>query len=198
MFYMQRYVWPMVNALFITSALLYAMFLLIESPPLELSERKVYRDLDWIHGPEETPVKPIEDKPKDLPVVEVQPEIPRYTAKFEHKVDNQVGIPIFKIAPPENDDIIFQSNQLTLILGYPPVYPPNKLGQGIEGYAQVGFSVNALGHVYDEFIIDAQPKGAFEKSALKAIAKFKYKPRYVEDKPVSTEGQSYIFRYRIE
>ena len=57
---------------------------------------------------------------------------------------------------------------------------------------------NALGQVVDAFIIEAEPKGAFEKSALKAIAKFKYKPRYVEEKPVSTQGQSYIFRYTIE
>ena len=198
MFYMQRYIWPMVNALFITTALIYGMFLLVKSPSLELSERKVYRDLDWVHVPKDEKVilkKVVIEKP---PVVESAPVIPIFTPSTDPIENEGIHVALFDVKPPELGPILPQSNQLTLVFSYPPVYPPSKIAREIEGYAQVGFSVSSTGAVYDAHIIDSKPKGAFEKSALKAIAKFKYKPRQVEGKPVNTQGQSYVFKFTLE
>ena len=49
---LNRFVLPVINAFVITGALIYAMFLLIESPQLELKKQQVY-DLEWVQLPED-------------------------------------------------------------------------------------------------------------------------------------------------
>jgi len=44
---------------------------------------------------------------------------------------------------------------------------------------------------------EAEPAGVFDKSALKAITRFKYKPHRVDGKAVSADGQQYLFRYEM-
>ena len=196
MLVLQRIVLPTVNAAIITVALIYGMFLLIESAPLELSEHKSYK-LDWVSIPEDPEVKPKEPKPTKPALVEDKPIVERVTF-LPKLVTDSVHIPIDDIVIDRGPVGVYKSNQLTLAFSYPAVYPPSKLNRNIEGYVTVGFSVNPVGEVYDAYIIDSEPKGAFDKSALSAIAKFKYKPRYQNERAVSTQGQSYVFRYEIE
>lgn len=194
----QRVLLPMINAFVITAALLYAMFLLIESEPATLTEHTPYRALDFIHVPKDETLVTNTPKPvKPEPVTE-QPEITRQSPKFEAETETSIGLPDTTPVIEVDGPISFTNGQLTLVFGYPPIYPRNAINREIEGYVHVGFSVNTAGEVYDEHIVDAQPKGIFDKSALKAIVKFRYKPRYENDRPVSTSGQSYIFSFELE
>jgi len=197
MLVLQRIVLPAVNALLITAALIYGMFLLIESAPLELSEHKSYK-LDWVQVPEEVEdvivLAPTPTKPE--PVKE-QPIIERFNFKHEALVSSGVHIPMEPVTLDPGEIGVYKSDQLTLTFAYPAVYPASKLNRGIEGFVTVGFSVSPVGAVYDAYVIESEPKGAFDKAALKAIAQFKYKPRYENERAVSTEGQRYIFRFEI-
>ena len=199
MFYLQRYLWSMVHALLITTALVYAMFLLIDTPELRLSKAEPYQHLDWIHIPYDPVLEPKKPKPIKPKAIAQAPVIERTTPNFVFKADEGIhlGSPRLKTTITK-ESITFNSNQLTLVFAYPPVYPASKLQRNIEGYAQIGFSVNEAGEVVDPFVIDSQPKGAFEKASLTAIVKFRYKPRIIDQKPVVAEGQSYVFTYKIE
>ena len=197
MLVLKRVVLPAVNALLITAALIYGMFLLIESAPLELSEHKSYK-LDWVQIPEDLIVTIKQDRPVKPKKPEQQPKVERTILHSKLDVSHSVKVPIIDVEIEHNPDLLYKSDQLTLAFGYPPVYPPSKLKRGIEGFVTVGFSVNPVGQVYDAFIIESEPKGAFDKAALTAIAKFKYKPRYENERAVNTEGQRYVFRFEIE
>lgn len=196
MLVLQRIVLPIVNAAIITIALIYCMFLLIETEPLELSSNKSYK-LDWVNIPEEPVVKPIETIIKKPKLIEDRPVIERVSAPIKFDFKDSVYIPVEEVVIDNGPVEFYKSDQLTLAFAYPAVYPSNKLNRGIEGYVVVGFSVNQVGEVFDAYIIESEPQGAFDKSALKAIAKFKYQPRYENQRAVSTEGQSYVFRYEI-
>ena len=193
---LNRFVLPVINAFVITGALIYAMFLLIESPQLELKKQQVY-DLEWVQLPEDNDpiVKSIIPvKPKKI---EPQPIIVRHTLDPEV----EVHVPTIQISqiPIDNGSLkIPKNNQLALSFGLPPVYSPRLINRGIEGYVVVGFSVNQVGDVFDPFVIESEPKGVFDKAALEAIAKFKYKPRYEDDRAVSTAGQRYIFKFELD
>ena len=193
---LNRFVLPVINAFVITGALIYAMFLLIESPQLELKKQQVY-DLEWVQLPEDNDpiVKSIIPvKPKKI---EPQPIIVRNTLDPEV----EVHVPTIQISqtPIDNGSLkIPKNNQLALSFGLPPVYSPRLINRGIEGYVVVGFSVNQVGDVFDPFVIESEPKGVFDKAALEAIAKFKYKPRYEDDRAVSTAGQRYIFKFELD
>ena len=193
---LNRFVLPVINAFVITGALIYAMFLLIESPQLELKKQQVY-DLEWVQLPEDNDpiVKSIIPvKPKKI---EPQPIIVRHTLDPEV----EVHVPTIQISqtPIDHGSLkIPKNNQLALSFGLPPVYSPRLIHRGIEGYVVVGFSVNQVGDVFDSFVIESEPKGVFDKAALEAIAKFKYKPRYEDDRAVSTAGQRYIFKFELD
>jgi len=61
-----------------------------------------------------------------------------------------------------------------------PEYPPN--GRG-DGWVLVQFDLSAAGTV-----VDASPRGMFEKSALKAIERWRYRPAVVDGQAVTRRG----------
>ncbi len=77
----------------------------------------------------------------------------------------------------------------------PPEYPPNLAKRGVEGWVVVEFSIDPLGRVFDPYVIEGQPKGAFDKAALRAIQRYKYKPKVLngEGVPVSGVRQRILF-----
>ncbi len=85
-----------------------------------------------------------------------------------------------------------------IAIAFPPEYPGLALRRGIQGYAVVGFSVSAAGSVVDPTILESEPNGVFDRASIKAISKFKYKARMVNGRPVSTNGQRYMFTYKLD
>ena len=69
-----------------------------------------------------------------------------------------------------------------------PIYPNNALARGIEGYVIVEFTVTTLGTVKDVGVIESQPKGVFDRAALQAASKFKYKPRVINGEAIEVHG----------
>jgi protein TonB len=69
-----------------------------------------------------------------------------------------------------------------------PIYPRRALSRGIEGYVIVEFTVTPQGTVVSPEVVEAEPEGIFERAAMDAAKKFKYKPRMVDGKAVSVPG----------
>ena len=69
-----------------------------------------------------------------------------------------------------------------------PVYPRRALQRGIEGYVIVEFTVTKSGAVRDPFVVEADPANIFDRAALKAASKFKYKPRVIDGEPIEVPG----------
>ncbi len=68
------------------------------------------------------------------------------------------------------------------------VYPAQARDQGIEGYVVVEFRVDADGATRDAQVVEAQPPGVFEAAALRAVGRYKYKPRVEAGVPVAVSG----------
>jgi TonB family protein len=60
------------------------------------------------------------------------------------------------------------------LLAVDPEYPQSAAENGIEGFIEVSFTVNALGFVEDPIVTGAEPPGVFERAALAAIARWRY------------------------
>lgn len=65
-----------------------------------------------------------------------------------------------------------------------PQYPREAARKGIEGYVRVSFTVLEDGSVTDVVVIDSNPPRMFDREAVRAILKWKFKPRIVNGKPV--------------
>ena len=61
-----------------------------------------------------------------------------------------------------------------------PMYPRDAAMKGIEGWVKVEFTITAIGTVKDPRVIDSDPPRIFNREALRAILKWKFKPRVVD------------------
>ena len=61
-----------------------------------------------------------------------------------------------------------------------PMYPRDAAMKGIEGWVKVEFTITAIGTVKDPRVIDSEPPRIFNREALRAILKWKFKPRVVD------------------
>ena len=61
-----------------------------------------------------------------------------------------------------------------------PMYPRDAAMQGLEGWVKVEFTITAIGTVKDPRVIDAKPKRIFNREAIRAILKWKFKPRVID------------------
>ncbi|MEO1481536.1 MAG: TonB family protein [Myxococcota bacterium] len=65
-----------------------------------------------------------------------------------------------------------------------PVYPPRAAERGMQGVVRVRFCVDASGVVEKARVIHSDPPGVFDAAALKAVRRWRYKPKVVDGAPV--------------
>jgi protein TonB len=78
-----------------------------------------------------------------------------------------------------------------------PVYPARALSRGLEGYVDMSFTVTTAGTVRDPIVLFST-SSLFERSATRAVMKFKYKPRVVDGIPVDVSGVKTRISFQIE
>jgi protein TonB len=61
-----------------------------------------------------------------------------------------------------------------------PMYPREAAMQGLEGWVKVEFTITAVGTVKNPRVIDAKPPRVFNREAIRAILKWKFKPRVID------------------
>lgn len=67
-----------------------------------------------------------------------------------------------------------KASQLTSLSRVEPRYPVQAAQQGISGYVQIQFDVDAQGNVQNAKVIKAVPEQTFELEAVKAVSQWKY------------------------
>lgn len=77
------------------------------------------------------------------------------------------------------------------------VYRLVPFARGLEGYVIVQFTITALGIVADVIVTDSS-NALFERYAIDAAYKFKYKPRVIDGEPVESRGMLNKFTFVLE
>ncbi len=78
-----------------------------------------------------------------------------------------------------------------------PVYPRRAQTRGIEGYVLLEFIVTKTGAVTNPVVIEAKPPGIFDRSAMNAALKFKYKPKVVNGEAVDVAGVRNLIKFEL-
>ena len=78
------------------------------------------------------------------------------------------------------------------------VYPRRAQSRGIEGFVIVEFVVTKTGSVSNAIVVQAEPEGVFDRAALDAVAKFKYKPRVVDGVAMAVAGVQNKISFEID
>jgi periplasmic protein TonB len=69
-----------------------------------------------------------------------------------------------------------------------PQYPPEARARGIEGWVTVRFDVGADGNTRNIQVVDAKPRGVFERETIRAVSDWRYSPKIENGKPVERKG----------
>ena len=69
-----------------------------------------------------------------------------------------------------------QDTGLRVLKRIPPIYPARALLRKIEGWVRLELTIDTEGQVADARVLDADPKGVFDKAALKAARRWRFEP----------------------
>ena len=78
------------------------------------------------------------------------------------------------------------------------IYPRRAQSRGIEGFVIVEFVVTKTGAVSNAVVVKAKPEGIFDRAALNAVAKFKYKPRVIDGVAMEVAGVQNKISFEID
>jgi len=61
-----------------------------------------------------------------------------------------------------------------------PIYPRDAAMQGLEGWVKIQFTITETGTVKSPRVIESEPPRVFNREAIRAILKWKFKPRVID------------------
>lgn len=88
---------------------------------------------------------------------------------------------------PDSDNApisVIKGTPAVAIEKVPPVYPHDMIQRGIEGWVQVGFVVDEDGSTRDIRVLNNSEELSFDRAAISAVSKWKFKPATWGGKPV--------------
>lgn len=95
--------------------------------------------------------------------------------------------------PPSKAAATVQIQDAVLTKPYQPRYPIAAMRAAQEGWVEVEFTVTASGDVDGVKVIDAQPRHVFDRAAVDAVGRWKFKPATQNGEPAASR-----LRRRIE
>ena len=198
----------------VTIFLLYLMQYLIDSGEEAITSTNTGNIVDFIRIKEERQVELKQRRPKPPPEPQ-EPPPPIKQSTDRVAVDNafttQFNAPLSDINI-SNTASFSSDGEYLPILKVQPIYPRPALQRGLFGWVLLEFTVDELGRVIDPVIIsncvvpfsrgkvscDDQPGRMFDKAALAAVAKFKYKPRIVDGEAIATSGVKNMITFELD
>ncbi len=197
-----RYILATTFALLITFALFWGMQALIatgENPTdgsiqgrkVEIGEVRQAQDL------EQKIRKP--DKPEDTDTPPETPEMDMDTSVDNVNTGIEIGMaPVAAVVSVGGTGGFAASDGDYLpIVKVAPIYPRRAAERGLSGYVIVEFTVTKLGTVVDAKVIEST-NSVFNRAALKAALKFKYKPKVVDGEPIDVAGVLHKISFEME
>lgn len=79
-----------------------------------------------------------------------------------------------------------------------PQYPRRALSRGIEGWVEVEFTISKVGTVENPVAVDADPPSIFNRAAVKAVQKWKYKPKIEDGVAVERHGVRVVITFELD
>jgi protein TonB len=174
----------------VTFGLLLLMQLLIASGRGDIDEAKQVRLDDFIRVEREQTVETREPKPDKPPPPQARPDVP--APELDEPFDNALAV---AMTIPDVETSVSVSGigfgaadgEYLPIVKVAPDYPARAMSRGLEGYVLVEFSVTTSGAVKDIVVLESTAS-IFERPAIEAASKFKYRPRVVNGTPVEVHG----------
>jgi len=197
----------------VTFGLLFMMQALIATGRSAITEHQTTRIVDFVRVEREERLERKRTKPDrpqnpDAPPPDVpQPSLDDpggdsggavTTVSAQHDAPVPVGNVNMNVAPGFGIAAGSADGDYLPIVKVAPIYPSRAVERGIEGYVIVEFTVTKTGSVRDPRVVEYHPSTIFNRAALAAALKFKYKPRVVNGEAIEVHGVLNKITFQLE
>lgn len=203
----RRWALPALLALATTSALLLCMQALVwhEGPSTAPTRRRGVLDFVRIARPptletrtRRRPPRPVRAAPGALPRLGTLPSAPPQQGIAA------VPVPAFEpslslAGPPATGPAAGAGDGPAVpLVRIPPQYPPRAQALGVEGWVRLRFTVTPEGGTEHVEVVDADPKGYFERAAIRAVESYRFEPRREGGVAVASPGEEIVISFELE
>jgi len=199
-----RYLFGLAFAIIVTFGLLWGMQALISGGNNALTEAPRGNVLDFIRLKKEQDVTKKERKPQK-PAKPKTPPPPMVQPQMQQANPNADAVSTSFAANVQADTALGGGLSLDTgdgdylpIVKVAPIYPRRAQSRGIEGYVIVEFVVTKNGSVRDARVVESNPENIFDRAAMDAALKFKYKPRVVDGVAMEVAGVQNKISFQID
>lgn len=188
-------------AVFVTFGLFYLMQALILGKDMKLGEAGGTM-IDFVRLKKDSELETKKRKMPDKKEPEEPPPPPDLTMARANKPSQDMGNMVFAIdvnVDVGGADIAIAASDSDVIpiVRVNPQYPLRASERGIEGWVEVTFTISKLGTVKNPMVLNSHPSSIFDRSALKAIRKWKYNPKIEDGEPVERSGVKVRLKFEL-
>jgi len=190
------------SAVVATFSLFYIMQSLVIGDELQLSpiEKKVW--INYIAQPdpvEEARIKDRLTRPEETEIIERDDLLnPRTDNEISDPEIINVAAPVFEPKLREEISLTQMDGDRIPLVRVAPQYPRRCQERGISGWVVMDFDVNKFGAVENPSVVASDPSACFNRSALKTILRFRYKPTIIDGQPHASTGVRFRMVYAMD
>jgi len=193
-----RYLTAALGSFLVTTGLVYLMVQLVTIDDLGLDETPPLPITEFVRVPEDEPEPPRKEPVKKPPVVEVEPPPPEMmVASIETGgIGVNIKAPVSAKPGPGAFSRVVDGEHIPLVK-VAPQYPRRAAQNGVEGYVILSFTITPTGAIADPVVVESHPSSIFDRSALNAVKKFKYRPKVVNGEAQPVYGVQHRLTYEL-
>lgn len=198
-----RYPASVALAVVVTFALFLFMHRLVSLADASLNEQDSLGAIDFVRLKRESATR---KKDRELPNKPKKAEQPK-TPRMDMPNMSQPGANAIAVSAPDVNANLDMGNltkgvqgdtEAVPIVRIEPIYPRNAAQMQIEGWVTLKFDIGPSGQVLRPRVLAAEPARIFDRAALNAVKKWKYKPQVLDGKPVTTRGITVRLTFKLE
>lgn len=194
-------------AAIVTTALLFLMSMFIKDDQVKPETQPESVDLSDMTIPEDKPEPPKKrPEPPKLPVIE---QTPSTTGQVIETSQVEVDAESFSSLTPQVEPLTgvdigverlaeVQDASAMPMYRTQPNYPVKAQIEGVEGWVLLKYDVDASGTLSNISVMDSQPRKIFDREAMRALKKWKFKPALSNGQPVASRGQTVKIEFNMD
>ena len=183
----------------VTALILFAMHTLIAMQPMALNDRARHTLGEIIMPPRDEAL--IIDQWQPEPIRRPEPTPARHLDNEHDPQGNTIAVPRHPVIPRPGTTLLHnplaQDGPLVAIVRVQPTYPIGPAQKGLEGWVTVQFDVLPDGSVTNVEVLESSSR-VFERAAVQAASRFRYKAQVLNGEPQLTTGIRYRFRFEMD
>lgn len=203
-----RYPFAIGAAFAVTTGIFFGMQLLIADSGGELKDRAKSPPIEMVRVKRDTP--PVEKKRElpQKPKTSDEPPPPQMEMSDPGAPGATVAVPIATPTPQANLNLKAGPNlgaapvgdaSATPLVRVNPQMPRKAKMEGVGGRVLVRFDIGPTGRTENVQVIDEEPLGyGFGNAALRAVKRWKYRPKVIDGAAVIQKGIEVLFPFKIE